>query len=96
MSNSPPIVSTVQLGVAGGSTPISASLDGSTQQFDQVYVTLSASYVQSDPPGFLVGTPGMQGGAPNSNRGSYSNGQRALFWRCEAAALVTAGVAAYS
>jgi len=38
----------------------------------------------------------MLDGTPNSSRGSYTNGQRAAFWRCEAAALVAAGAGAYS
>jgi hypothetical protein len=73
-------VSTVTFGTAGGSTPITATLDN----------------VQANPPGFLFGTPGMLDGTPNSSRGSYTNGQRAAFWRCEAAALVAAGAGAYS
>jgi hypothetical protein len=91
-----PIVSNVQFGTAGGSTAISGNLTADPAQWAPTYVTLSTSYVQADPAGFPVGTPGMLSGNPNSNRGSYTNGQRAQFWACEAAALVAADAGSYS
>jgi hypothetical protein len=91
-----PIVSTVTLGTAGGSTQITANLTADTAQWNWTWVTLSTSYVQESPFGFLVGTPGMLDGTPNSTRGSFTEGQRAQFWAVEAAALVEAGAGVYS
>jgi hypothetical protein len=96
MSAPLPVVSNVQLGIAGGSTPIVADLTSDPGQWTPSYVTLSASYVQASPPGFLFGTPGMLDGAPNTSRRSYNNGDRAQFWKVEADALVAADVGSYS
>ena len=96
MSNAAPVVSSVTFGTAGGSTPITGNLTADPGQWTWTYVTLSTSYAQANPPGFLVGTPGEQGGTPNSNRGSYTNGQRARFWKVEALALVAAGAGVLS
>lgn len=85
-----PTVSTVTLGTAGGSTAVTANLTADPAQWLPTYVTLNTSYVQASPAGFPLGTPGMLDGNPNSNRGSYTNGQRAEFWAVEAAALVAA------
>jgi hypothetical protein len=96
MSAPLPVVSNVQLGVAGGSTPIVADLTSDPAQWTPTYVTLSTSYVQASPPGFLFGTPGMLDGAPSTSRGSYSSSARAQFWKVEADALVAASAGAYS
>lgn len=91
-----PVVSNVVLGTAGGSTAIAANLTADPAQWLPTYVTLSTSYSQALPGGFPVGTPSMLDGNPNSNRGSYTEGQRVQFWAVEAAALVAAGAGVYS
>ena len=87
---------TVVLGTAGASTVISATPTGDPSDWLWTYVTLSENYAQVNPPGWIIGTPGMENGTPNSNRGNYTSGQRALFWAVEAAALVAASAGVYS
>jgi hypothetical protein len=98
MSAPLPIVSTVQFGIAGASTAVTGNLTADADQFAATYVTLSEAYVQTKDPWttFLVGTPGMAGGSPNTSRGSYANGARAQFWKVEALAIVAAGAGVLS
>jgi hypothetical protein len=96
MSAPIPVISTMRLGAADGVGYITANLTADPAQWNPTWVTLSTSYIQVSPPGFVLGVPGELAGTPNTNRGSYANGQRAQFWAVEAAALVTAGAAAYS
>ncbi len=91
-----PIVAVITLGVAGGSTPITANLTSDPAQWSATYDTLSENYVQQIPEGIDGGFPIGQPDLPYSGRGSYSSGQRVQFFAIEATAIVAAGAGVYS
>jgi hypothetical protein len=86
---------TITLGIAGGSTPVTANLTADHAQWNLIWITLLSQYVQVHVPDFLYRTDSH----PHNERrmiGRYIKGQRVQFWAVEAAAIVAAGIGAYS
>lgn len=90
----------VQFGTYGAGTPVTGICDPGNA-WNIVYVTLSANYAQQDPDGPLPGhfptrpIPSGAGGVVWSPQ-TILSGDRRQYWQCEAAAIVAAGIGAYS
>ncbi len=92
----------VQFGTTVGGTPVTGDCDPGTNNlslggaFDLVFVTLSANYVQQNPQGVDGGFPSRPPvGVPWTPQ-TILSGDRRQYYRCEAAAIVAAGLGSYS
>lgn len=92
----------VQFGTKSDGTPIVGAVDPGTNNltsgggFDQVFVTLSANYVQQNPQGIDGGFPSRPPPGTVWSPQTIQSGDRRAYWRCEAEAIIAAGIGSYS
>lgn len=93
---------TVQFGTKSDGTPIIGPCDPGTNNlslggaFDLVYVTLSANYVQQNPQGVDGGFPSRPPAGTVWSPLTIDSGDRRQYYRCEADAIVNAGIGVLS